>query len=147
MADAKTSALTALTTPASVDLLLIIDDPNGTPVSKKITLVNLFDNIPSNTTISGTFTASANSTLGGANTVITANLNATGALNTLSSLHVNADKITIGTSDTPSTNNATTEYGTPTSDRGWDGTLSWDADYLYVAVSNTVIHRIALGAF
>lgn len=41
MADAKVSALTALTTPADEDLFYVVDDPGGTPTSKKITFANL----------------------------------------------------------------------------------------------------------
>lgn len=41
MADSKLTALTELTTPADEDLLYIVDDPSGTPVSKKITRANL----------------------------------------------------------------------------------------------------------
>lgn len=42
MADTKVSALTELaTTPTSGDLMVIIDDPGGTPVSKKITVDNV----------------------------------------------------------------------------------------------------------
>jgi hypothetical protein len=41
VADAKTTALTALATPSVDDLLYIVDDPGGTPVGKKITLANL----------------------------------------------------------------------------------------------------------
>ena len=41
MADTKTTALTALTTAATTDILYIVDDPGGTPLSKKITVDNL----------------------------------------------------------------------------------------------------------
>lgn len=41
MADTKTTALTALTAPESTDLLMVIDDPSGTPASKKITIADL----------------------------------------------------------------------------------------------------------
>jgi len=43
MADTKISALTELTAPADADLLAIVDDPAGTPISKKITRGNLFN--------------------------------------------------------------------------------------------------------
>ena len=42
MADKKVTQLTALTAPANTDLLLIIDDATGSPVSKKIELEDLF---------------------------------------------------------------------------------------------------------
>lgn len=41
MADSKLTALTALTSASTDDLLYIVDDPGGTPASKKIT----FDNV------------------------------------------------------------------------------------------------------
>lgn len=41
MANAKITQLTALTTPAIVDLLPIVDDPSGTPVTKKVTVADV----------------------------------------------------------------------------------------------------------
>jgi len=41
MADTKISALTALAAAADVDLLPIVDDPAGTPITKKITVAAL----------------------------------------------------------------------------------------------------------
>jgi hypothetical protein len=41
MADKKVTALDALTTVTADDLLLIVDDPSGTPTSKKVTAANL----------------------------------------------------------------------------------------------------------
>ena len=63
MADKKVSELTALTTPNQKDLILIVDDPSGTPVSKRITLKSLFGSVPANTVINGTLTVNANTTL------------------------------------------------------------------------------------
>ena len=42
MADKKVTQLTALTAPANTDLLLIVDDPAGSPISKKISLEDIF---------------------------------------------------------------------------------------------------------
>ena len=41
MADQKITELTELTTPASEDLLAIVDDPGGTPTTKKVTVLSL----------------------------------------------------------------------------------------------------------
>ena len=43
MADSKLTALTALTEAIGTDLIYIVDDPSGTPVSKKITVSDLLD--------------------------------------------------------------------------------------------------------
>jgi hypothetical protein len=43
MADSKITALTALTVPTTDDLVLMVDDPAGTPVAKKCTVLNLFN--------------------------------------------------------------------------------------------------------
>src|SRR3990167_1441699 len=41
MADSKITQLTELTTPAGGDLLAIVDDPSGTPITKKSTVPNI----------------------------------------------------------------------------------------------------------
>src|SRR3989344_5723719 len=41
MADSKLSGLAAITSASTDDLLYVVDDPGGTPVSKKITVDNL----------------------------------------------------------------------------------------------------------
>lgn len=46
MADTKLSALASLTDAEDGDFLAIIDDPSGTPVTKKITRKNLMSSIP-----------------------------------------------------------------------------------------------------
>lgn len=118
MADRKVSELAALASPASVDLLLIVDDPNGTPVSKKITLKDLFNNVPANTTIASVTTLQ--------NRVLVSN-----------------GFITLQTKKAVSSNNATTVLGAG----GLQGSIFWDDNFLYVATSNTQIKRVALNAF
>jgi hypothetical protein len=146
MADKKISQLTELTSPVAEDLLPVVDDPNGTPINKFLRLKNLFGNA-GNTVITGTLTVSGgNTTIGGSNTYVTSNVVTTG-VNTFSNTHIADSKFTIQTSKTPSTNNATTELGSPTTDFPHDGSLFWDENYLYIAVSNTVIKRVALSTF
>ena len=68
MADKKVTQLTALTAPANTDLLLIIDDPAGSPVSKKITLEDIFGATAQTTFATMNFRSTGNATVG-ANTL------------------------------------------------------------------------------
>jgi hypothetical protein len=49
MADVKVTELGALTSVAGEDLLLIVDDPSGSPISKKITRTNFLSGVVSDT--------------------------------------------------------------------------------------------------
>ncbi len=125
MADRKITELAALTSANQKDLLYVVDDPSGTPVSKKISLYNLFGSVPANTSISGTATVSGNTTLSGAKTV------------------VSVGQVTLSSTTNVGSNNATTVLG-----RGdGQGTIFWDENYLYVATSNTQVKRVALSVF
>jgi hypothetical protein len=126
MADKKVSQLPSLTTTAAPDLLYIVDDPTGTPVSKSITVKNFFGAVPSNTSINGaTLTVRAITTT-------TANVNVT------KTLTANVVKVTVGTA--PSTNNATTE--------GWGvGQMRFTNTHIFIAVNATTIKRVALDKF
>lgn len=141
MADKKVSQLTALTSPAGEDLLLIVDDPSGTPVSKQVTLNSFFGSVAANTSLSGTLTATANVTVSGSNTSISSNVNITSS--SAGSLKVTSGAITLGAKTTVSSNNTTTVLG----GGGLQGSIFWDDSYLYVATSNTVIKRVALSVF
>ena len=136
MADKKVTALTSLTAPTSADLLMIIDDPSGTPVSKQITLKNLAGGMP-NTAVS-TLWVSANTTINGSNTVVSSNVTFTSARGPRTA----ARYITVGKSTGTVSNNATTELG-----GGMQGSILFDENYIYVATSNTVIKRVALSVF
>lgn len=139
MADRKITELTALTAPDQKDLLYVVDDPSGTPVSKKISLYDLFGSVPANTSVSGTLTVSANSTINGANSVVSANLNITST----NGPKVNAGYVTLASKTTVGSNNATTVLG----QGGLQGSIFWDDNYLYVATANNQIKRVALSVF
>ena len=137
MADKKITQLTSLASPASEDLLLIVDNPSGTPTSKQISIKNLAAGM-SNTAVSGTLTVSANTTLNGSNTVVSSNVNFTSTRGSRTA----ARFITVAKSTGTVSNNATTELG-----GGMQGSILWDSNYIYVATSNTVIKRVALSDF
>lgn len=59
---AKITELTALTTPANSDVIPIVDDPSGSPATKKITVANLTKTVYSNTITANTLIISGNST-------------------------------------------------------------------------------------
>jgi len=117
MADQKVTELANLTTVASEDVFYVVDDPTGTPVSKKISAKSLFGAVPANTTF--THFTTFNNKVTAANGVMT-----------------------LAAPTTVSSNNATNVLGA-----GMQGSIFWDSDYLYVAVSNTQIKRVALSLF
>lgn len=141
MADKKVTQLTAMTTTAGNDLLYVVDDATGTPVSKKITMDDFFGAVASNTVHNGTVTHNANTTLNGSNTVISANVNLTGSDH--GQMKINVGSVTLAQPQTVSSNNATTQLGAG----GLQGTMFWDENFLYVATSNTVIKRVPLSVF
>jgi len=64
MADKRISGLTAMTTVSKDDILLIVDDPAGTPTNKKITIEKFFSNVESTITYAN-ITSASNSTIAG----------------------------------------------------------------------------------
>jgi len=127
MADKKVSQLTELTTTAAPDLLMIVDDPNGTPASKRITIKNLFGAVPANTNFSG-----AKNVITSANTYYAGNVSITRTLT------ANVVKVTFGS--TPSSNNATSAGMI-------SGQIRFTNTHLYIAVSNSIVRRVALSDF
>jgi len=64
MADTKTTALTELTAALTSDILYIVDDPGGTPLSKKITLANLGVVLLNDIAATGSFTVTTDTSPG-----------------------------------------------------------------------------------
>jgi len=77
MADKKVTQLTALTAPANTDLLLVIDDPAGSPVSKKITIEDLFGSTAQTTFTTINLVTTGNTNLAANNFVFDATTNTT----------------------------------------------------------------------
>ena len=53
MADKRISGLTAMTTISKDDILLVVDDPAGTPTNKKISIEKFFSNVEPQTVFVG----------------------------------------------------------------------------------------------
>jgi len=141
MADKKVTALTALTAASNNDILLIIDDPLGTPISKKITVQDVFGNT-TKTTLDKIHIGSSNTNITGTSLTL---YPGTGGANSNVSIQgsvsiANSGVLRINSSTTPSSNNAANAGFTV-------GQIGWDANYLYVATSSTVIKRVALSAY
>ena len=77
MADKKVTQLTALTAPANTDLLLIIDDPAGSPISKKITVEDLFGKTSGLSVTTINLTSTGDTTLAANNFTIDSTTNIT----------------------------------------------------------------------
>ncbi len=178
MADKKVTQLTALTAPANTDLLLIIDDPSGSPVSKKITVEDLLGKTSTLTVSAINITTSGDTTLAANNFIIDSTTNITLTRGTVINedgadsdtriesdnqanmlfvdasadkiglmtnaptavLDINSDSIRLRTAQTPASGN-NTAVGLAV------GTITWDANYIYVAANSTNIVRAALTAF
>jgi hypothetical protein len=135
MADKKISQLTALTTTAAPDLLMIVDDPNGTPVSKKITIKNLFGAVPANTVFSANVSVSGNKTQLACNVVTTKTATVNNFIMTKKAA--------------PSSNNAATATVSGLTPTGpiTVGTVWFSNTHLYIATDSTTIKRVALSVF
>ena len=87
MADKKITALTDLgTSLADADLFHVVDDPSGTPINKKISAANVFNNIPTFLGLaqaSEAITADASSQVANVTSAVT-EVNATAAVGNLS---------------------------------------------------------------
>ena len=78
MADKKVSSLSAITNLSADDLLMVVNDPAGTPESKKVTVGNLFGNVVVSTTHKALTTFTANTNHTGTTATFSANVVITG---------------------------------------------------------------------
>ena len=166
MADKKVSALSAITNLSQDDLFMVVDDPAGTPTSKKVTVGNLFGNVVVETTFKKNTTFSSNTTTFSSNVVIGGTNIKTDVADRMqvanTTLLVNdrmqvanaapkADPTFTGTATTPTlvvstkssnpaTSNASTESITA-------GTMFYSNTYLYIATGANTIKRVALSTF
>ena len=136
MADKKVSQLPSLTTLSSDDLLLVVDAPNSVPVSKNISVKNLFGTISVNTSISGRFALTANASIVGT-VLINGAVNANTSL-TARNLTVSSNGVVIQNQLTPANSSVSTIT---------TGKIFFDANYLYIKVANSTIKRVALSTF
>lgn len=163
MADKKLTLLPALTDPVGTDVMMIVDDVTGTPVSKKIEVEDLFGaqtqlsvakvNIASTTSLELSSTTTTNITATGGATV-------TGALTVSSTLTASSGVVVTGNSSVDGTLSSTGIFTAPkivltgavtpsnNNTEGFAvGTTFWDSGYVYVVTDTNVIKRAALATF
>jgi len=133
MADKKVSALAAITNLSKDDLFMVVDDPAGTPASKKVTVGNVFGNVAVATTHKSLVTFTANTNHTGTTATFSSNVVVTGIATTPTLI------VSTKSSD-PATSNATTETVTA-------GTIFYSNTYLYIATDSNTIKRVALSTF
>ena len=126
MADKKVSALSAINTLSQDDLLMVVNDPAGTPESKKVTVGNLFGNVVVDTTHKGV-------------TTFTANTNHTGETATFSSnVVVGGVNIKTYVEDRIQMANVAATYATNTYVQSFAGSYTTNTDFQsYVANTNS----------
>lgn len=140
MADKKITQLDAVTSAANTDLLLIVRDPSTTPVNKKLEIGDLFGETAQTSFTKIDLRSSATATLAGAaNTTVSGNvvkLVSNTTIEMTGTPDVVGDRIRVRQQYTPANSNNTL-VGLP------EGTITWDTNYLYIAVSASQIARIA----
>jgi hypothetical protein len=139
MADKKITQLVGLTNPSREDLLLIVDDPSSSPVSKKVTVGDIFGETAQ--TVFSTIDISANTTSGtatiGGDVV---RVTPTTRFEVVGLADFNNDEIRIRTKQTPANGNNLAQ--------GWAvGTIAWDDNFIYIAANTTNIVRAQLNPF
>ena len=142
MADKKVSALSAVTSISSDDLFLVVNDPQGTPASNKVSVKSIFNSVPANTSITGRFSTTANNTLAGTTTTISSNTTVSGTATFSSTLTISGDKkfILSTKSSAPGSGNAAAQGLTA-------GTIFYSNTHLYIVTDSNTIKRVALSTF
>jgi|TARA_R110000751_G_scaffold34029_3_gene84580 hypothetical protein len=136
MADKKVTALSALSSITSDDLFLVVNNPQGTPTSYKVSAKNMFKSVPANTAIKGLFTTTANTIIAGNQANVSANATFS------SKVTVSGDKKFLITtkSTNPGNSNAVAQSITA-------GTIFYSNTHLYITTDSNTIKRIALSTF
>ena len=133
MADKKVSSLSAITNLSADDLLMVVNDPAGTPESKKVTVGNLFGNVAVSTTHTGVTTFAANTNHTGTTATFSANV-VVGGLN-----------IKSGVEDRMQVANVSSTYTTNTVFQSYVANTNPRVDSLesqFSGVANTIITQV-----
>lgn len=147
MADKKVTQLPELTDPQGEDILLVVDDPAGTPISKKITVDNLYGSsgtpvslTDANFNVTNGYEVTATTVSFTGDMTVTGTVELVGDTTVTGEFTVVDDHLVIQNplSTAPSQLNAT---GYPV------GTIAWTLDHLYVVVGSNQIKRIALDSY
>jgi hypothetical protein len=143
MADKKTTLLPPLDDLQAGDLLYVVDDPEGTPISSKMYVSDLFGNTNRLTLPAVDIAVTADFGITAATFTFAGNVSNVGTFSNIGNVTVqgnvtvngNANSIAITSPETPSDLINTDGKGV--------GTIMWDSSYIYVVTGAAEVKRVA----
>ena len=134
----KISELPSLVVPSGDDVVVIVDSPANSAITKKITVSNLLSNVVSNTVYVGSNVVLTTSTIRVGNSTVNVSANSTGFfINGSATVSTSGNVSFGGILSAPQLTRAANAAGSI-------GQVCWDSNYIYVCTAINTWKRAAL---